>query len=43
MSVGQSILDLVAYKIRGITDAVDKISSIDGILNIHLCLGVISK
>lgn len=43
MSVGQSIFHLVAYKIRGITDAVDKISSIGGILNIRLCLSVISK
>lgn len=43
MPVGQNVLDLVAYKITGITDAVDKISSIGGILNTHLFLGVISK
>lgn len=43
MPVGQNVLDLVAYKITGITDAVDKISSIGGILNTCLFLGVISK
>lgn len=43
MSVGQSVFDLVAYKIRGIIDGVDKISSIGDILNIRLCLGVTSK
>lgn len=43
MSVGQSVLDLVAYKITGIVDAVDKIPSIGGILNTGLCISVISK
>lgn len=43
MPVGQNVLDLVAYKITGITDVVDKISSIGGILNTRLFLGVISK
>lgn len=43
MSVGQSVFHLVAYKITGIVDAVDKIPSIGGILNTGLCISVISK